>query len=404
MNQIPTNRPPTPRPTKPKYQGRPIRLPKKCAPPKALVIATTLTAILLVISIMVLSIALLVGPINNFDNDSGGKKKSKEQQNEQVEENNGIFTTLELPCSTPKKNYKSTGAGATIGNEIASDYAALISLTSNTAVASKGADEVIHPASMTKVMTVLVACENAKASNALLTVKQEMLDRRKALDGSGELVENASVLDPNGDVKKIPGLGKSITVEDALYLINYQSDTVACLMIAEYVAGSEAEFVKLMNQKAQEIGLTDTSFVNCTGLTEKDGRHNKTTCREMAAIMACAIQNEAARRVITSTERRLVTIYENGEKTPYRLSFFADWENKRLGGDTTVGKVEILGGKTGYENIPSACLVTYAKNQSTGEEYVCVTVGAKDAVADSSTGINNPQAATDTKAVYKNYV
>ena len=404
MNQIPTNRPPSPRPPRPKYQGRPIRLPKKCAPPKALVIATTLTAILLVVSIMVLSIALLVGPTNNFDNDSGGKKKDKEQQNEPLEEDNGIFTTFELPCATPKKNYMSTGAGVTIGNEIASDFAALISLTSNTAVASKGADEVIHPASMTKVMTLLVACENAKASNALLTVKQSMFDRRKALDGSGELVENSVGIDKNGDVVKFSGLGKSITVEDALYLINYQSDTVSCLMIAEYVAGSEADFVKLMNKKAQDLGLTNTNFVNCTGLTEKDGRHNRTTCREMAAIMACALNNEVTRQVITSKERYYVTIYENGAETPYRLSFYADWDNKRLGGETTVGKVEIFGGKNGYEYIPSACLVTYAKNRSTGEEYVCVTVGAKNAVEDPSTEINNPQAATDTKAVYRNYI
>ena len=396
MNQIPTNRPPSPRPPRPKYQGRPIRLPKKCAPPKALVIATTLTTILLVVSIMVLSIALLVGPTNNFDNDSGGKKKDKEQQNEPLEEDNGIFTTFELPCATPKKNYMSTGMGAAISG-INSEYAVLVSLTSNTALASKSADEVIHPASMTKVMTLLVACENAKASNALLTVKQEMLDRRKALGGSGELVENTSAIDPNGDVKKIPILGKSITVEDALYLINYQSDTVSCLMIAEYVAGSEAEFVKLMNKKAQDLGLTNTNFVNCTGLTEKDGRYNKTTCREMAAIMACAMNNAVAKEVITSTERYYVTIYEKGEETPYYLSFYPAWHGSEwMGGQTTAGKVDVLGGKTGFEDVPGFCLVTYGKHRSTGEEYVCVTVGARGEGKGRT-------AAADARTLYKNY-
>ena len=403
MNQIPTQRPPSSRSNVPKYQGKPIRLPNKCAPPKALVLATTLTAILLVVSIMTLSIALLVGTPNEFESGSGGKKKDKEQQTEELIPDNGIYTTLELPCTTPSKNYKSSGTGTALGNEISSDYAVLVSLTSNTVLASKGVDTVVHPASMTKVMTLLVACENAKSSNALLTVKQSMLDRRKALGGSGELVENSTGIDQSGDPIKFSGLGKSVTVEDALYLINYQSDTVACLMIAEYVAGSEAEFVKLMNQKAKTLGLTNTSFVNCTGLTEADGRHNQTTCREMAAIMACALNNSVAKQVITSFERRYVTIYENGEATPYRLSFFADWENKRLGGQTTVGKIEILGGKTGYEYIPTSCFVTYAKNKTTGEEYVCVTVGALDAVTDKSTTVSNTQSTADAKYLYGNH-
>ena len=291
----------------------------------------------------------------------------------------------------------STGAGVTIGDEIASEYAVLVSLTSNTAVASKAADAVIHPASMTKVMTLLVACENAKASNVLLTVKQEMLDRRKALGGSGELVENTSAINSNGDVEKIPILGKSITVEDALYLINYQSDTISCLMIAEYVAGSEAEFVKLMNKKAQDLGLTNTNFVNCTGLTEADGRYNQTTCREMAAIMACAMNNAVAKEVITSTERYYVTIYEKGEETPYYLSFYAAWQGADwLNGQTVAGNVDILGGKTGWETIPKYCFVTYAKNRSTGEEYVCVTVKA-DTVA------KGRAAATDARTLYRNY-
>ena len=392
----------TPRQGTPQHVGRPIRLPKKCAPPTALVIATITTAILLVISLMVLCIALIVGvdePVST-DGDGGGGKPSKVTQTDtNTPSNTTIPAKLQLPSQTVAGNYLSTGDGTLISG-VDSQHAVLVSMTKNTAVASKAADTVIHPASMTKIMTILVACERASSATDLLTVKQEMLDRRKALGGSGELVENTTVVRTTDEESlQIPVVGKSITVQDALHLINYQSDTVACLLIAEYIAGSEAEFVKLMNQKAAEIGLTKTNFVNCTGLTEQDQEHNVTTCREMAAIMACAMNNPTAKKVITSTEKYTVKIYENGQETTYTIPFYADWHNKRLGGQTSVGKVEICGGKTGYEDIPTACLVTYAKH-SNGEEYVCVTVGR---TGEPSPKLTNPQAATDTKSIYKNY-
>jgi hypothetical protein len=120
---------------------------------------------------------------------------------------------------------------------------------------------------MTKVMTLLVACEKAPNAGKLLTVEQWMIDYQQSNKASGIM----------GFVA-----GDQISVESALYLINYTSDTIACLLIADYIAGSEADFVSLMNQKAADLGLKDTHFVNTTGL--QDANHY-TTCREMAIIM-----------------------------------------------------------------------------------------------------------------------
>ena len=188
-----------------------------------------------------------------------------------------------------------------------------------------------------------------------------------------------------------------------MYLINYQSDTVACLLIAEYVSGSEDEFVKLMNTKASQLGLTKTNFVNCTGLTEKSGNYNTTTCREMATIMAAAIDNPMAKKIITGTEKFKADIYEGKTKTEYVVPFFADWHNKpnRLGGDIWAGKVKILGGKTGYEYIPTSCFITYGVHSGSNKEYVCVAVGKT--IGSTASDVKITDQTADTRLIYKNY-
>ncbi len=318
----------------------------------------------------------------------------------------GAKTGIVLPCSTVEGTYLSTGAGEQISG-ISSMHAALVNVNTNTLIAGKEADTVIHPASMTKVMTLLVACENAKEPAALLTVTQEMLDRRTELDGSGELVNNATAVDAEGNTQNIDIVGKSVTLEDALHLINYQSDTVACLLVAEHIAGSEAAFVELMNQKAQALGLVSTKFVNSTGLTEKDKTHNTTTCREMAAIMACAIKNKAASDIITAYEKYdkyKADIYENGEKLDIYIPFYADWYTRstRLNNNPWAGVVKIIGGKTGYEDISGSCFVTYGINDDTNIAYVCVTVG-RSLDAGSDVYINNQTSTNDTRTIYRNY-
>ena len=113
-------------------------------------------------------------------------------------------TGITLPCITEGGSYLSTSAsGVATIDGINSECAVLVDINSNKSVAEKNADVVIHPASMTKVMTLLVACENAKNPNALLTVKEEMLQRRAELDGSGELVENTTALNSEGDAEQI---------------------------------------------------------------------------------------------------------------------------------------------------------------------------------------------------------
>ena len=374
-----------------------------------LIITTTLA---LVVSLCVE--AFMLG--NDYDNSYDNNKYPSSNGAGSVANNNTNVKTktgIKLPCTTASGNFLSKSAAnvSTIG-EISSECAILVDVNGNVSVAEKNADVVVHPASMTKVMTLLVACENIQNAGALLTIEQEMLDRRAELDGSGEIVENATVVDSNGDaVYNYELVGHSITAEDALYLINYQSDTVACLMVANLVAGSEEAFVAKMNEKAAELGLSNTHFVNCTGLTESTGEHNRTTAREMAAIMACALKNEAARKVITSNQLYKVDIYEKNKKTDLVLSFYADWDVRRWNNSNydavrsakaSLKGFTLLGGKTGYEDIPTSCYVTAGKSTKTGKEYVCVTIGK--ALNSSAENVNNQTSTVDTVKIYSNYI
>ena len=123
-----------------------------------------------------------------------------------------------------------------------------------------------------------MACENAKDPNALLTVTDEMVKKYNAS-------YNASKED-GPSVAISWKSGYQVTMEDALHMIIYESDTYACWLVANSVAGSEEGFVALMNAKAKSLNIdTTTHFENVTGLYHDN---HYTTCLDMAAIMAAA--------------------------------------------------------------------------------------------------------------------
>ena len=210
---------------------------------------------------------------------------------------------------------------------------------------------------MTKVMTVLVACENAQNPTDLLMVTDKML--RDLVTGN------------NQGASTIGGwqAGDQITVEDALFLVNYKSDTIACWLLESYIP----DFIGKMNAKAQELGLTNTHFVNSTGLHHQE---HYTTCREMATIMHAALNNPAARKIVTSYQGYNIQVYRDG--TPTRSTTqYAAWfsDNDRLNDNKWAGggsDMMFIGGKTGWENIPQACFVTVAMDDVTKKEYICV--------------------------------
>lgn len=273
-----------------------------------------------------------------------------------------------------------------IADGIQSNNSILVELGNYESIAEKDADAKIYPASMTKVMTLLVVCENVTSLTKKLVVTQEAIDYKREQGGSGLLVDSS--------------LEDGFTIEDLLYILAYDSDTIACLLLAKEVAGSEKAFVELMNQKAAELGLVNTHFTNSTGLHNEE---HYTTCREMAAIMAYALDNTLARRILLSREDKAFIAYK-GNTDEKVVTYYAspDWYQKeggsRFKGDINLSTVTVKGGKTGYTDEAGVCLVTYAESSSTGKCYINVIVGKP-----KGSGVTESVSTKDVKFIYNTY-
>lgn len=252
-------------------------------------------------------------------------------------------------------------------DSIRADQAILVDLDSYTSIAEKGADTKIYPASMTKVMSMLVACERLKSLKTKLTVTKDISDYAYRMGGSQFGVK----------------VGDELTTQDLLYLTSYYSDTVAVIMLANHIAGSEEKFVDMMNEKAKALKLSNTNFDNCTGLHSSD---NYTTCREMAVIMAYALENPLCKEILTSTAAYKLKTNSN----TYTL-WGPSWYRDRLSSKPNLETVKVSGGKTGYIDESGYCLVSYAVGKSSGKKYVQVVVGEKTP-------------GSDAKYIYNNYV
>ncbi|MCD8082100.1 MAG: hypothetical protein LUE86_00905, partial [Clostridiales bacterium] len=155
---------------------------------------------------------------------------------------------------------------------VQSSYALLIDLDDNTIVAQKNAFDRISPASMTKIMTVLVAAEHVKDLDDTFTITREMTDYSYSNDASavGFAVD------------------ETVTVRDLMYGTVLPSGADAAAGLATYVAGSLDDFVSMMNEKLDELGLSDSAhFTNCVGFYDEN--HFCTLC-DMAMILKAAVE------------------------------------------------------------------------------------------------------------------
>jgi len=230
-----------------------------------------------------------------------------------------------------------------------SSNAILVNLDENQIVLDKKSEEKIYPASLTKMMTVLVAIEQiSNLQEEIILPKHIFRDL---------LEENASVAGflPN----------EKLTVEDLLYGSMLPSGAEASLGLAEYVSGSERGFVKLMNEKAQQLGMKNTHFVNTTGLHHSD---HYTTVKDMSLLLQYALTNDDFRNVYTAERYSIKSTNLHPEGITFTSRMFQHMTSSALPGG------EILGGKTGYTEDAGLCLASLALIN--GQEYVLVTVGA----------------------------
>ena len=227
--------------------------------------------------------------------------------------------------------------------------AIIIETATGRAVAARNPHTRFYPASTTKIMTLLVACENIKNYEDTFTMNLEITDPLYVAEASVAGFLN----------------GEEITMTDLLYGLILPSGADAAIALAEKISGGEAEFVKLMNKKAEELGLTDTHFVNTSGLYDSE---HYTTAYDMAVILETALQNPVCKKVL-STYRYTTS------KTPQHpegIELSATLFDYMYG--TEPETATVLGGKTGFVNESGYCIASYGKSNETDNEYIVLTL------------------------------
>ena len=265
--------------------------------------------------------------------------------------------TPAVPEEAPAVSQKLYSAASTdqtqsLGGEIVSENALLIDLDNDVILAQKAAKTIISPASMTKVLTILVAAEQISEAQLddTFTITLDITDYSYVNDCS-----NAGFLE-----------NEVVTVRDLFYGTILPSGGDAALGLAIYVAGSHEAFVDLMNQKLRDLDLSKTAhFTNCVGLY--DANHY-CTIYDIAMIMEAAIENDLCREVLGTR------IYTTSSTTQHPDGItLSNWFIRRIEDKDTGGKV--LGAKTGYVNESGSCAVSYAQDHA-GKNYLCVTAHA----------------------------
>ena len=220
------------------------------------------------------------------------------------------------------------------GPKIEGESAILVDMVTGAVLYSKNADKVQYPASITKIMTSLLAAE-------YLNMKDKIVMSQSAAYGI-TISDSSSIYADTGE---------EFTTEQAMMAVMLQSANEMTLALAEETSGSVKKFVELMNLKAKQLGCTGTHFNNPNGLPDE---LHYTTASDMAKIARAAWYNPTFRKYTTTTYYEIPPTNKFAE-TRYLLN-----HHKMMKGNTYAYE-GVMGGKTGYTDAAGNTLVTYAK-------------------------------------------
>ena len=303
------------------------------------------------------------------------QKREKDQTKESAGTSPAVSASLSVSDSSASETEDEITPAQEPVQQISADglnsqHALLVRRSDLAEMMNLGGDERIYPASMTKLMTALIAIENLPNLDETITVPEDIFEELTAQDAS------------------VAGFNpyEQPTVRDLLYGVLLPSGADACETLARAVGGSEEEFVAMMNQKAEELGLANTHFENCTGLHDEN---HYSTCRDIAMLLNECLKSDTFREIVTTevytTEATAshpegITLYDT------MLHRFTSYEMST----TLENGAVIEGGKTGFTDEAGQCLASFAKYE--GEEYILVTAeamtdsgSAVDSIADAST-------------------
>lgn len=231
-----------------------------------------------------------------------------------------------------------------------SPYAILIRLNEQIILKQKNSEEKIYPASLTKMVTAIVAIEN------LPNLQKEIKLTNSTFEGLYEANAAMAGFQPGEKVRAI----------DLLYGVLLPSGAESCIGLADQIAGSEQDFVRMLNKKAADLGMNNTHFTNAIGLHNEN---HYTTVKDLAILLSYALQNDTFRKVFTSSRYSTQSTNSHPDGITIYSTMFEELSNPSITGG------EILGGKTGYTDEAGLCLASLAKVGK--QEYLLITAGAK---------------------------
>lgn len=240
----------------------------------------------------------------------------------------------------------------TLADTVSCPHAILMNADTGEVIAGKNAEDIIFPASMTKLMTVLVAYESIADLDATFRMTQEIIDPL--------YMDGLSLAGFAG--------GENVVIRDLLYGSALPSGAEASYALAVIACGSEEAFVERMNDRALLLGMYNTHFENCTGAHHED---HVSTLSDIGILMAFMMQNEELAEILSTYQYTTTPTIEHPEGLLLTSTVYSRMEGSESGVCT------VLGGKTGYTAQGGQCLATYAERTDTGVGYVCVTAGGE---------------------------
>ena len=234
-----------------------------------------------------------------------------------------------------------------VSSEVVSEKAIIIEENTGNILAQRDAYARISPASMTKVLTVLVAAEHVENLDDTYTITLAETDYSYSNDCS-----NAGF-----------DVDEQVTIRDLFYGTILPSGADAAVGLATYVAGSHEAFVDMMNEKLKELGLSDTAHMtNCVGLYDEN---HYCTVYDMAVILKEAMDNPLCREVMSAHTYNTSSTSQHPDGILLSNWFLRRIEDKECGG-------EVLCAKTGYVVQSGNCAASYCLDKN-GNGYLCVT-------------------------------
>ncbi len=239
--------------------------------------------------------------------------------------------------------------------EITAKAAVLVNAETGEIYFSKNSENIVHPASTTKIMTALLVVEAIERGEISLGDEVTAGD-----DCQYNMDESSSHANPAIEP------GETLTVEELLYCALLVSANEACNILAEHVSGSVDAFVEAMNARAQELGCVDTNFVNCNGLEHSN---HYSTAQDFALIAREAVKHSRLVEVCSTLRYTVPATNVNGERELVNT-------NSLLNPDSDYYYEYAYGIKTGYFNNAGYCLVSAATYNDM--DVVCVVLGGAE--------------------------